>query len=298
MYAGLASNILNILLDWVLILGKWGVPQMGIDGAALASVIASFATAPILIVYVFAGKKIPFKLNIVNVFRFRWNLYKNVLKVGVPSGMEFALWSAGNFAVVSFLNRLDIISVGVYTLVFSISMFPLLIYMGFANAALTLVGQKTGEEEHEQAVNVGFMCLRFGLVFCVVFAALFIILPKQILGIFTNDVSYVSYAASFLLIVSVTMFPKAINNVIGLGIRGMGDTKWMLYGQILGTVLVITLSYILSFIVKMGLMGIFVVYLIDESVRGVINLLRFWKGREIFFLRPFKNTIVKTGTSL
>jgi Na+-driven multidrug efflux pump len=122
-------------------------------------------------------------------------------------------------------------------------------------------------------------------------------LPKQILGIFTNDISYINYAASFFFILSVTMFPRAINNVIGLGIRGMGDTKWMLYGQIMGTILVITLSYILSFIVKMGLMGIFVAFLIDEFIRGVINLLRFWKGREFFFLKPFKNIIVKTGIS-
>jgi Na+-driven multidrug efflux pump len=138
------------------------------------------------------------------------------------------------------------------------------------------------------------MCLRFALIFCIIFAALFIILPKQILAIFTNDVSYISYASSFLLIVSVTMFPKAINNVIGLGIRGMGDTKWMLYGQILGTVLVITLSYIFIFIAKMGLMGIFIVFLIDEFVRGMINIFRFWKGREFFFLKPFENIIVKT----
>ncbi|MDR0322429.1 MAG: hypothetical protein LBI28_13085 [Treponema sp.] len=70
---------------------------------------------------------------------------------------------------------------------------------------------------------------------------------KGILGIFTNDASYISYAASFLLIVSITMFPKAINNVIGLGIR------------------------------------------------GIINIMRFWKGREFFSLKPFENVIVKTG---
>jgi putative MATE family efflux protein len=295
MYAGIVSNILNILFDWILIFGKWGAPQMGIDGAALASVIASFATAPILIIYIFVGKKIPFKLSIANAFRFRWHLYKNVFKVGVPSGIEFALWHLGNFVVVSFLNRLDTISVGIYVLVFAISNFPFLIYMGFANAALTLVGQKTGEKEHEQAIHVGFMCLCLALIFCILFAALCIMLPKQILGIFTNDTSYIDYASSFLLILSVTMFPRAINNVIGLGIRGMGDTKWMLYGQMLGTVLVITLSYVLSFIAQMGLMGIFMAFLIDEFVRGIINILRFWKGREFFFLKPFENVIEKTG---
>ena len=84
------------------------------------------------------------------------------------------------------------------------------------------------------------------------------------------------------------MFPRAVNNVIGLGIRGMGDTKWMLYGQVFGTTLAIALSYIFIFILNMGLMGIFIMFLIDETVRSIVNILRFWKGREFFFLKPFE----------
>jgi Na+-driven multidrug efflux pump len=160
--------------------------------------------------------------------------------------------------------------------------------MGFANAALTLVGQKTGEEKHEQAINTGFRCLCFSLIICAIIAATYITFSKKILGIFTNDKSLIDLSAPFLMFVCITMFPKSINNVIGLGIRGLGDTKWMLYGQIFGTVLIITLSYLLIFVTNLGLWGIFVTLLIDESVRGIINLLRFWKGREIFFLKPFE----------
>jgi Na+-driven multidrug efflux pump len=159
--------------------------------------------------------------------------------------------------------------------------------MGFANAALTLAGQKTGENDHKQAVKAGLMCLGFSFVFCIVFSALFIAFPGEILKLFTKDMSYINYASPFFLIVSVTMFPKAINNVIGLGIRGMGDTKWMLYGQIFGTVLAITLSYIFIFVFRFGLFGVFIMFLIDESLRGFINIMRFLKGREFFFLKPF-----------
>jgi Na+-driven multidrug efflux pump len=132
------------------------------------------------------------------------------------------------------------------------------------------------------------MCLGFSYIFCIVFSALFIFFPKEILRLFTKDMNYINYAASFFLIVSVTMFPKAINNVIGLGIRGMGDTKWMLYGQIFGTVLAVTLSYIFIFVLGFGLFGVFIMFLVDESLRGFINIMRFLKGREFFFLKPFK----------
>jgi len=66
-------------------------------------------------------------------------------------------------------------------------------------------------------------------------------------------------------------FPNALNIIMGHGIRGMGDTKWMMYTQIIGTVFVITLSYILVFIANTGLIGIFITFLADETIRGLIN---------------------------
>ncbi len=293
MLSGIISNVLNILLDWVLIFGKFGFQQMNIEGAALASVISNFATMPIIIGYVFLNKNIPFKINIKKTFAFNWSLYKNVLKIGFPSGLEFMLWNVGSLFVISFLNRLDIMATGIYTLVFSIETLPLFLYMGFANAALTLVGHKTGANDHRQAIGVGFRCQRFSLFICAIMAMLFFIFSKGILKLFTNDMSLIEYAYPFLMFVSITIFPKSINNVIGLGIRGMGDTKWMLYGQIFGTVLVIILSYVLIFTANLGLWGIFITLLVDETVRGIINLLRFWKGREFFFLKPFEKSQLK-----
>ena len=288
MLSGFANNALNILLDWILIFGKFGFPKMGMEGAALATTISNFVTAPIMIIYVFKSKNIPFKLNIKKAFLFRWNLYKNVLKIGVPIGLEIGLWHVGNLVLISFLNRLDMMAAGIYTLIFSIEILPWFLYMGFANAALTLVGHKTGGDDQKQAVNVGFRCLRVSLIICAVIAASFLIFPKGILRIFTNDTSLVNYAAIFLMISAGTMFPKAINNVIGLGIKGMGDTKWLLYTQIFGTIMLITLAYAFIFTAGMGLLGIFIAFLIDETIRGIINLLRFWKGREIFLLKAFK----------
>lgn len=75
--------------------------------------------------------------------------------------------------------------------------------------------------------------------------------------------------------VSWILFPKAVNNVIGLCIRGMGDTRWMLYTQIFGTLFMITAGYILILHAGFGLIGIFITLLADEATRGIVNLLRF-----------------------
>jgi len=288
MVTGIITNVLNILFDWILIYGKFGFPAMNIEGAALATLIANFTAVPFFLIYVIKRKKIPFKIKVRNIFKFDFKLYKSVFKMGIPSGGEYALWSLGNLFVVSFLNRIDIMAAGIYTLLFSIKGLSVILYAGFAHAGLTLAGQKTGEKEHKQAINIVFKCLSLALIVCTAVAVIFCIFPKDILALFTSDTSLVNFAVPFLIFVTLVMFPQAVNIVIGYGIRGTGDTRWMFYTQILGTVMVITLSYILIFTAGLGLWGVFITFLVDEFVRSIINILRFWKGREFFFLKPFE----------
>jgi Na+-driven multidrug efflux pump len=201
--------------------------------------------------------------------------YTRVLGLGFPSGLEYLLWNVGNLVLVSFLNRLDMMAAGIYTLVFSIESIPLLIYMGFANAGLTLVGRGTGARDPGQARRSGLLCLGFSVAVCVTVALVFHAFPRQLLQLFTDDGSILDTSVPYLRFLSWILFPKAINNVIGLCIRGMGDTRWMLCTQIFGTAFMIGAGYFLILHSGLGLMGIFVTFLADESIRGAANMIRF-----------------------
>ena len=273
MVSGIAGNLLNILLDWVFIFGKLGFPALGIEGAAIATVISNFLSAPLTILYVL--RSLPAQLR----------SYRRVLALGIPSGLEYGLWNVGNFMLVSYLNRLDMMSAGIYTLVFSIETVPLMIYMGFANAGLTLVGQETGANDPKRAKQAGFLCLAISLVICLVIGIVFRLFPRQILSLFTDDISILDISVPYLVFIVWILFPKAINNVIGLCIRGMGDTRWMLYTQIFGTFFMITAGYILILRTGLGLSGIFVTLLADETIRGIANLIRFQFGGKSSFSR-------------
>lgn len=275
MLSSITGNVINILLDWLLINGRFGLPAMGIAGAAWATTIANFIAAPMLIIHVLRCREISPAGESGMGLTSSLHAYGAVLKMGLPSGLEYALWHVGNMFVVSYLNRLDIMAAGIYTLIFSIESLPLLIYMGFANAGLTLVGQKTGERDPRQARRAGFACLGFSLAVCAAVAMLFLALPRGILALFTNDAGLVDYAAPYLMFTASIMFPKAINAVIGLCIRGTGDTRWMLFTQVFGTVFVIICSRCLIFTAGLGLMGIFVTLLADEGLRGLMNLIHF-----------------------
>ena len=278
MAAGIAGNILNILLDWLLIFGHWGFPALSIQGAALATVISNFVSAGLTVFFLLKSPGITVKPILARPLWHQLPIYRDVLRLGIPSGLEYALWNVGNLVLVSFLNRIDILSAGIYTLVFSIETIPLLIYMGFANAGLTLVGQQTGARDPRQARRTGLLCLAFSLGVCVAVAFVFHLFPRELLGLFTDDPDILEISVPHLRFVSWILFPKAVNNVIGLCIRGMGDTRWMLYTQIFGTFFMIIGGFCFMFGLGMGLTGVFVTLLCDESVRGFLNLRRFLRA--------------------
>ena len=275
MAAGIAGNLVNIGLDWLLIFGRLGVPAMGIRGAALATVIANGISALIILCFVLCSKAVPVRLRLWKEPLEKLRSYRKVLALGVPSMLEYLLWNLGNMVLVSFLNRLDTLAAGIYTLVFSVETVPLLIYMGFANAGLTLVGQQTGANSPKQARKTGLLCLGFSLGICLVVAVVFRTIPRQVLSLFTDDRRILEISVPNLVFVSWVLFPKAVNNVIGLCIRGTGDTRWMLYTQIFGTVFMIGGGYWLILCSGLGLTGIFVTLLLDESLRALLNLTRF-----------------------
>ena len=84
-------------LDYLLIFGIGPFPTMGIEGAALATTISNYASIPITLIYVFRSSKIPYKMRLINIIKFKPGIYKNVLIFGLPSGGEYLLWNIGCF---------------------------------------------------------------------------------------------------------------------------------------------------------------------------------------------------------
>ena len=81
----------------------------------------------------------------------------------------------------------------------------------------------------------------------------------------------------FIILVATNLFGKSGNIIIGNGIRGYGDTKWMFMTQALGTAGVIALSCLCVFVFKLGMLGVFIAVLCDEAIRALINFIRFLK---------------------
>jgi putative MATE family efflux protein len=294
MIFGIIRSILNILLDWVLIFGHWGFPALGLKGAAYATLTANIIGTAGIFITVFFMKALPFHLSWRRICLPQWHLYQEALWVGLPSGTETLLWNIGQLVMARLLNQIDGMAIGIFSIVSGIQQIALLIYMGVAKAAMTMVGQYWGEGNFIEAKRTGIYCQKIALYVTFVFSGIFLIFPAFLAGVFTDDPVAVQRAIPLIRILAITVNFQAVNVIAGHAIRGSGDTKWMLFSQFLGTIFVISISSLMIFGFSLGLAGMYLTVMLDEGIRGGINFVRFYTGKNPFYaLLPKSKNIQK-----
>ncbi len=278
MVVGVIKSVLNIFLDWLLIFGHWGLPALGLQGAALATLIANLVGGAILLFSLFLQGNLPFPLEVKALFKPEWQPFREIVRLGLPSGVEIFLYQAGNLVLVRFLNQIDEMAIGIYSLVTSLQTIPVLIYMGLAKATMTIVGQYWGEERFADAKKIALYAQKVSVAICALMGLTFALIPGTLIRNFTSDPEVLARAAQLLRISGFFLVFQSSNIVSGHAIRATGDTKWMLYSQIFGTIFVVGFSAFAIFYLEWGLPGLYLTTIFDELTRGIINFLRFFLG--------------------
>lgn len=277
MYAGVLKVVLNVFFSWIFIFGHFGIKPMYIVGAALGTVVANVSATLMIIFYCFIVKYKEYGLHKNNKLWISFKPFKESIRLGIPTAMEFLLWNGSNLVLVKFLNEFSQEAMKIYTMVFGIEIIIFAFFNGTSRATLTLMGQKIGLEKRKEANTFFYVCTLINLIIVAISATFFVLFPTKILGIFTKEEQVISSAAIYLIFCAMIMFPKSLNVVIGSAIRAYKDTKWMLYSQIIGSIFVVSCSYFLIHIVGLDMISIFITLFLDEAIRACINYIYFIK---------------------
>jgi len=275
---GVLRSVLNIILDYLLIFGNFGFPRMEIAGAALGTTIAEYVGA-IYLLYITISKKDKFFTSpgLKRILSSKVKPYFESIKLGIPTACEDLLWNVGNLCIIRILNTINEKAAGIYSMVFTVEILFVVVIGAIGSGTLTLTGEATGAKDLKlyrsvvkTSVKWSFLVAAFALIFVSIF-------PRLTLSLFTTDKEVIEMSVIYIILVATNLFGKSGNIIIGNGIRGYGDTKWMLFTQILGTVGVIGLSCLCVFVFKLGMLGVFIAVLCDEAIRALINFIRFLK---------------------
>jgi putative MATE family efflux protein len=239
-YTTVVLAIVNIVLDYILIFGKFGAPEMGVSGAALASVIAEFVALLYFIGYTF----INIKFSDYALFKFcqpdMARLYA-ILKVAVPIMMQQFISLSVWFIFFLFIEKLGEMALAVSNIVRSVYVVLMIPVWGFATATNSLVSYLMGLKKQDQvmALILKIVILCFGGV--LLFVGLSILFPKVIMSVYTNDTELIAMGVPVLKVVSVGALFLSIGFILFNSISGTGKTNVSLVLELI--VLSIYLSY-------------------------------------------------------
>ena len=282
MYVSMVVNVLNIIGNYSLIFGKFGMPALGVEGAAISTSICRGVSVIILLVVLFK-KHIPsFPKEYFTPFP--WIELKNLLKIGIPSAGEHFSYSFSQVVISYFINMISNQALAARSYVVNIVMFTYIFALAIAQGGAILIGHLVGKEKIHAAYAIGKRVMRLGTTISVTLSLLTAIFGKHILGMLTTDPWIISTGAVILWIEVLLENGRALNFFGVNALRSAGDIYFpVIIGIIVMWGVQVVGSYILGISLGWGLIAMWAVFALDENIRGFIFLRRWnsfkWVGK-------------------
>ena len=239
---GCVRSGFNIFLDWMLIFGNLGMPALGIEGAAIATVIAEYVGAIYISVIFFTSKRLPTRPSWNDVKKGHFQSYLNAAKLGINIALEDFAWNIGNLILIRILNSINEYAAGIYTIIFGVEVLAVVIIGAIGSGTMTLTSEATGRKDLAQYKGITLCAYAVCTIVTVVMIVGAVLFPEQILSLFTSDKTVIASCGGYLLLIGINLFSKSGNIIIGNAIRGSGNTKWMLFTQIFGTIWIVSVA--------------------------------------------------------
>lgn len=279
MIVNVIINGLNLILAPLLIFGWFGFPRWEVEGAATAVGI-SHSVGFLVTLYILRTRKSVLFLSFRELTRPNFNTFKRLLKAGVPTTVEQLVWSLGLLVVSIYAAMLGQEYLAAHMVFNRIQGILSMAYLGFSLGAMTLMGKNLGAEKRQLAERTARTSGWVGFVFSFIVASVMILLSKQILYLFTPEETVIQIGINAMIIFAIVQIPKAVDSVIIGNLRGAGDLKWIMYMTIIGVFLMeVCFSWVVAFLFQLALSGLWLVHLLDETLRLAVNYWRFKGGR-------------------
>ncbi len=259
----LLVNLLHILLAWPLIYGRWGLPQLGVEGAAIAINISECIGCSYLLWQALRRRY----LVIVPPDR---PLFRRIWQVGWPVALERVAQQSGQLLYASFIIAYGTSAYAAHQIGVSIESLSFMPGAGMGIAAATLMGQALGAGKYQRAHLSHLQSLKLALGVMSCMAALFLLAPRYLVMIFSHDPEVIRYGVMFMRIVAFAQIPLAVSFVYAGSLRGAGDTFYVFIVTLCAMWGVrVFLAWLVGPILHWPLYAVWGVFLVDWYARAV-----------------------------
>ena len=266
----IAMVLVNVVLDYALIFGKLGLPNMGVQGAALASVIAEATSTIAFIVFTLSRVNLK-KYRLFYFVAFSPQLLARLLKVAFPIMLQnvfsFSVW----FVFFLIIEKMGESALAISNIVRSVYVVLLIPIMGFASATNTLVSFVIGQNRSNEVLSlvrkIALICTA-GATFLSAVCAFF---PEVILSVYTNNASLISIGLPVLRVVSVASVLLALANILFNGVSGTGKTKVSFVMELVILASYLGLTYLLAVVLEQPITIVWTVEIFYAAILSIAS---------------------------
>lgn len=282
----IAAVLINIPLDYALIFGKWGFPELGITGAGIATVSAWGVNVLFLVILIFTERNNKL-YGVLSNFAFDYDVFKRLLRFGVPGSLQFTLDILAFTLFVLLVGRIGKIELAATNIVLSINAVAFMPSMGVSQGISVMVGQALGKGKEVAAKRAVWSSIHLLLLYILVIDLLFIFFPEMVLKPFIHagrdsaSIAAITETGTTLLrIISAYLFLDALYMVFSGVLKGAGDTRFLMWSVGISSLLFLVLPVYLGITrYSMGIGGAWMCVLLFIVVLFLLSGGRYRTGK-------------------
>ncbi len=278
MYVSLGMNVIHVIGNYILIFGNFGAPELGVQGAAISSVVSRLIA--VFIFFWLLYQALGIKVKIEYYFTFSKEYVRKILYIGLPSALEQILYQLCQIVFLYYVTYLGSEALAARQYANNISMFTYLFAIAIGMGTAIIVGRFVGAGDQDAAYKQLWFSVKSALIFTVVMASIVTIFRYQLIDLFTDNPQVIKIGASVLILSLLLETGRTINITIINTLRASGDARFPVKIGFLSMVCMsLPLGYLLVFVLDLGLVGVWLAIAADEWTRAIIVLFR-WKSRK------------------
>ncbi|MCC3355892.1 MATE family efflux transporter [Bacillus sp. REN16] len=290
MYVTIGMNILNVIGNYLFIFGPFGIPVLGVTGVAISTAFSR--TIGVVVIFFILFKRIknelPFSFLLKKFPSFE---LKKLLKIGIPSAGEHLSFNGSQLVITSFIVILGTEALTTKVYAQNIGMFVLLFSIAIGQGTQIIIGHQVGAKKLDEAYK---RCINSLLIAIAATASVGLTLyyfSESLFSLFTNNHDIIVTGSILLLLTAILEPGRAFNAVVISSLRAAGDVNFpVLIGIVSMWGVSVPIAYFLGIHLDLGLIGIWIAFIADEWLRGILMLWRWRKGhwRGMSFVHPTK----------
>lgn len=272
------ATVMNIILDPIFIFGLGPIPQMGVRGAALATILSQVVSAILSVRYLYVSSGLVRYQR--GTFRFDWQLTKLTFRLGLPAGIQQTFVSLGALVVSALVNTFGATVVAAFGAGARVDQFAFMPAMSISIAVSALVGQNIGAGRVQRVYETVRWSFILGAAITLVFSLLSFFVPELFLRLFTDEPGVLEEGAKYLRYMSLGYVPLALMFTLGGVLRGAGDTlSTMLLTFLSLWVVRVPVAAYLSSLPQLGVAGVWIALALSPYMGFVLHYVVFRFGR-------------------